>query len=84
MLQNYIQAAIRRAKYEFIPNEGYFYCEIPECRGVFVKANSIEEAREEIIEILEEWLFIRLRKNLDIPIIDDIDLNKLEFADAAN
>lgn len=82
MLLDYIQAAIRHAKYEVLPEDGSIYCEIPECRGVYAKAKTVEEVRNEIIEILEDWLFVRLRKNLHIPVIDNINLNVDEFADA--
>lgn len=82
MLQQYIQAAIRHAKYEILPEDGSIYCEIPECQGVYAKAETIEAVRNEIIETLEDWLFIRLRKNLDIPVIDNINLNVMELADA--
>ncbi len=83
MLQDYINAAIRHANYEILPDDGSIYCEIPECQGVYAKANTVEEARNEIIETLQDWLFVRLRKNLDIPVIDNINLNVMELADAA-
>ncbi len=83
MLQEYIHAAIRHANYEILPEDGSIYCEIPECPGVYAKAKTFEAVRDEIIETLEDWLFVRLRKNLDIPIIDNINLNVLELADAA-
>ena len=83
MLQDYIHAAIRHANYEILPEDGSIYCEIPECQGVYAKAQTVEEARNEIIETLEDWLFIRLRKNLEIPVINNINLNVMELAYAS-
>jgi hypothetical protein len=43
----------------------------------FIKENYCNHQgriREELIEILEEWKLIRLRKNLDLPVIYGIDL----------
>ena len=34
MLLEYIQAALRRAKYEILPDDGSYYGEIIECAGV--------------------------------------------------
>jgi hypothetical protein len=33
-LTDYIRAAMHRAKYEILPEDGVFYGEIPECQGV--------------------------------------------------
>ena len=33
MLLNYIQAALKHAKYEILPDDGKYYGEIPECNG---------------------------------------------------
>lgn len=83
MFQSFIKAAIKHAVYEIFPEDGSVYCEIPECRGVYAKAKTFEDARNDLIETLEEWIFIRLRKNLDIPIIDSINLNATEIVDAS-
>jgi predicted RNase H-like HicB family nuclease len=75
MFQNYINSAIRSATYELLPESNSIYGEIPLCRGVYAKAENFEKCREELIEILEEWIILRLRHNLEIPVIDNIDLN---------
>lgn len=82
MLNEYLQEAIKHAKYEILVEDGSIYAEIPNCQGVYAKANTFEECRSNLIEILEEWIFIRLKKNLYIPPIENIDLNIMELADA--
>ncbi|MGA2297937.1 MAG: type II toxin-antitoxin system HicB family antitoxin [FCB group bacterium] len=84
MLQNYITNALNQAKYEILPEDGSIYGEIPICNGVYAKASSFEECRKELIEVLEEWIILRLRRNLGIPVIENASLNILEIADAAN
>lgn len=54
MLLEYIQAALRRAKYEILPDDGSYYGEIIECAGVYANAETLEECREELREVLEE------------------------------
>ncbi|WP_462272646.1 type II toxin-antitoxin system HicB family antitoxin [Methanohalophilus sp.] len=68
MLIEYIQAALERAKYEIIEDEEEpYYGEIPELEGVWATGTSLEECRNNLEEIIEEWLVLRLRRNLPIP-----------------
>jgi predicted RNase H-like HicB family nuclease len=83
MINEYIQSALKQAQYEILEDDGSVYGEIPICKGVYSNAATFEKCREELIEILEEWILIRLRKNLDLPVIDGIDLRITEEADAA-
>jgi predicted RNase H-like HicB family nuclease len=39
-------------------------------RGVIATGKTIEECREDLIEVIEEWINIRLQRNLDIPAFD--------------
>jgi len=40
----------------------------------------LEECREQLEEILEEWMPFRISRNLPIPIIDGIELTIKEVA----
>jgi predicted RNase H-like HicB family nuclease len=83
MLSEYLHEAIKQAKYEILDDDNSVYAEIPACPGVYANAKSFEECRTLLIEVLEEWLFLRLRKNMHIPLISNIDLNLTKTADAA-
>ncbi|MFB2893256.1 type II toxin-antitoxin system HicB family antitoxin [Aerosakkonemataceae cyanobacterium BLCC-F50] len=74
MLTKYIQAALRQAKYEIFPDDGTFYGEIPICEGVYANAASLDACREELQEVLEDWILLSLTLNLPLPVIDGIDL----------
>jgi predicted RNase H-like HicB family nuclease len=80
MLLEYIQAGLRRAKYEILPDDGSYYGEIPECNGVYANAKTLEECREELREVLEEWVLFRVYQNLHLPTIDGIELLVKEVA----
>jgi predicted RNase H-like HicB family nuclease len=82
MLQQYIQAAMNTAVYQILPDSNSIYGELPVCKGVYAKAQTFESCRNELMEVLEEWLIIRLRHNLEIPKIGQIDLCVTEFEDA--
>ena len=80
MLIKYIQAALRQAKYEILDDDGSFYGEIPLCNGVYANASTLEECRKQLEEALEEWILIRVYKNLPLPVVDGIELTIKEFA----
>ncbi len=80
MLTRYIKAAIQHAHYEILPDEGEYYGEIPECNGVYATADNLENCREELEEVLEEWILFRVYRNLSLPVIDGIELTIKEVA----
>ncbi len=69
MLTTYIQAAMHHATYELI-DDGEFYGEIPGLDGVFATAITLEECRDNLQSVLEEWIALGLRMGHDIPLID--------------
>ena len=80
MLTKYIHTALRHAKYEILDDHGSFYGEIPVCNGVYANAMTIEECREQLEEVLEEWILLRVYKNLPLPVVDGIELTINEVA----
>ena len=80
MLTNYIRAAMRRARYEILSDDGTFYGEIPGFDGVYANADTLEACREELEEVLEEWILFRVFRNLPLPIVDKIELTIKEAA----
>jgi len=80
MLLNYIQKAMKKAKYEILADDNSYYGEIPGFQGVISNSKNLEDCRSELEEILEEWIFIRISKNLALPIVDGIELKIKDVA----
>ncbi len=80
MLLEYLQAALRQARYEILPDDGSYYGEIPACEGVYANAGTLEDCREELREVLEEWVLFRVHRHLDLPVIDGIEISINEVA----
>jgi len=80
MLLEYIQNAMQKAKYEKLDDDESYYGEIPGFEGVYANADSLEDCRKELEEVLEEWLFLRISKNLPIPVINGIELKVKEVS----
>ena len=74
MLTHYIDLAMHKANYELLEDET-FYGEIPDCRGVWANAQTLEACREDLQDALEGWIILGLRLGHTLPILDGIDLN---------
>ena len=73
MLTAYISAAMVRARYKLI-DDGTYFGEIPSLRGVWANAKTLEACRQELQEVLEDWLIVKLRDGDDIPRIGRVQL----------
>ncbi len=80
MLLNYIRQAMKKARYEIITDELPYYGEIPGFEGVYAHAVTLEQCREELQEVLEEWILFRVSKSLTLPIVDGIEIAIREVA----
>ena len=80
MLTAYIKAALQKAHYEILPDgEGYFGT-IEGLQGVWAQAGTLEACREELQEVLEEWIVVGLTMGHPFPAIDGITLTMQEVA----
>ncbi len=78
MLTQYLKSALRKAHYEILPDNGQYYGEITECNGVYATAATLEGCRDELEEVLEEWVLFRVHRNLTLPVIDGVELTVKE------
>ena len=74
MLTDYIQAAMTRAKYEILEDDGTFIGKIPGLKGVWANADTQDACRNELQEVLEGWIILGLRLGHTLPVIDSMDL----------
>ena len=75
MIRQYIAAAMATAEYEILSDDGSFYGEIPGFQGVYSNADTLEECRAELEDVLDEWLLFSIARNLDVPVVDGLDIN---------
>jgi predicted RNase H-like HicB family nuclease len=75
MLTDYVEAAMRKAKYKKLANGEGFFGEIPRFRGAWASASTLEGCRKELREVLEDWMLVRVRQGLTLPVIAGINLN---------
>ncbi|MGC8784027.1 MAG: type II toxin-antitoxin system HicB family antitoxin [Armatimonadota bacterium] len=73
LLTDYIRAAMRRARYEILP-DGTYYGEIPGFQGVYANEPTLEACRDTLQEVLEGWIILGLRLGHMLPKVDGISL----------
>jgi len=66
MIRQYVDAALRNARYEKL-EDGTFYGEVPKLRGVLAVGPNLEACRNQIAEVVEEWVLVRVAKGLPVP-----------------
>ena len=74
MLREYVRGAMHRAHYEILEGDRSYYGEIPGFEGVHANADSLESCREELEEVLEEWVLFRVSRRLEVPEVNGISL----------
>ena len=74
MLTEYIEAAMRKAKYEILSDDNSFYGYIPGFDGVYANAEDLETCRTELKEVLEEWIMLSISRHLPLPTINGFKL----------
>jgi predicted RNase H-like HicB family nuclease len=72
---HYVNAAMRRAKYELLPNDKTFFARIPGFQGVWANADTLEQCRTELQEVLEEWIMLRIADRLALPAAGKVRLD---------
>jgi predicted RNase H-like HicB family nuclease len=73
MITEYCQKALRKAQYRKL-EDGTWFVEIPGFTGVWANGESVEGCRLELIDVLEEWLILKLRDQDPIPHVDGVSL----------
>jgi predicted RNase H-like HicB family nuclease len=77
VLATYIDQAMELAVYEIIEDDKLYWGEIPGLQGVWARHATLEGCRRELREALSDWIALRLRLGLHIPVISGIDLNQI-------
>jgi predicted RNase H-like HicB family nuclease len=66
VIRQYVDEALRSARHDKL-EDGTFYGEVPRLRGVLATAETLEECRSQLAEVVEEWVLIRVARRLPVP-----------------
>jgi predicted RNase H-like HicB family nuclease len=74
MIRSYVDEALHRAQYDKLEDQT-FSAEVPELlRGVLATGNTLEACREELAEVVEEWVLVRVAQGLEVPRLGAIEV----------
>lgn len=77
MLTEYIEESLRRAKYEIIDDDEPYYGEIKELKGVWATATTLEECRNKLKEVVEDWILVSIKKGIKIPKLGKLQIKEI-------
>jgi predicted RNase H-like HicB family nuclease len=77
MIAEYIEAALSKARYEIIEDEEPYYGEVPELEGVWATGKTLEECRNNLTEVIDGGIIVRLRMGLPLPSIGEYKIDLL-------
>jgi predicted RNase H-like HicB family nuclease len=80
VITQYIHAAMGKATYSILEEDGTYYGEIPGFPGVWANAKTLEICRDELEQVLEEWILFRVHQHLELPEVDGLTLKVSEVA----
>ena len=72
MIREHLDAAMRRAHYELIEDEEPFYGEVLDLQGVWATGKTLEACRQNLAEVVDGWVLIRLARGLSIPPLGEV------------
>ncbi len=80
LLVDYCEKALKKAKYKQL-NDGTWFAEIDGFQGVWGNGLTIEECRQDLLEVLEEWIILKLQDGDTLPIVDDLEIKVTTVSD---
>ena len=66
MISKYIAEALHRAQYRIV-DDGLFCATVAGLPGVLATGKTLEACRDQLVEVIEEWLLVRVAQGLRIP-----------------
>jgi predicted RNase H-like HicB family nuclease len=80
ILPNYYEKALQQAQYKRL-NDGTWFAEIEGFQGVWGNGLTVEECRQDLLEVLEEWIILKLQDGDPLPIIDGLEIKVTTVAE---
>ena len=79
-LTEYIRAAMARAQYEFIEEDGTYFGNIPGLLGLWGHGPTEAACRLDLQSALEDWIVFSLVNRRLVPVIDGIEVRADQVA----
>ena len=74
VLAEYIELAMRDADFVIFVEDGTYFGEIYGFQGAWANADTLEECRKELAEVLEGWIILGIERGHEIPVLPLMNL----------
>lgn len=66
-ITNYIENLLRKAEYEYDETTKSWCGSIEELPGAYAQADTVEETREQLTEVIEDYILVSLQEKQELP-----------------
>ncbi len=66
-LTNYINKMLKKASYEYDPATDSWCASVDKLPGAYAQADTVEDVRSELAEVIEEYVFVSLQEGHPLP-----------------
>jgi len=66
MISDYIRNKLKTASYKIL-KDGTYFGEIKGVKGVWANAKNLEKCRQELRDVLEDWVVVQIRSGKKVP-----------------
>lgn len=84
MISEYVQAALDEAEYDWMTDSGEYFVAPPSIPGAWATGETVEAARRELREVVEDMILISARTGHMMPEVGGISLEPHEHNAAAS
>ena len=78
ILAEYIETAMRDATFEIFVEDGTYCGDICGFQGVWANADTLEDCRKELAEVLEDRIILGIERGHEIPVLPSTNLADYE------
>lgn len=69
-IPKYVEKQLKKAKYEYDPQTKSWCAWVPSLPGTYAQASSVEKVREVLAEVIEDYIFVAIKKGEKLPQFD--------------
>lgn len=75
-ITRYIENLLKRAEYEYDKETNSWCASVKELPGAYAQADSVEEVREQLAEVIEDYILVSLQERQPLPGFKKLSLEK--------
>lgn len=77
-ITDYIEKLLKKAEYEYDKKTKSWCVSITELPGVYAQADTLEEAREQLTEVIEDYILVSIQEKQPLPNFKKFSLPKIK------